>query len=73
MLIYMYSVEIQVYRVHVRRLAIMKNHWGTTGMPEIILIHTCTLCILSFSSQKGKAKKTNFQTFSAIKRVLLST
>ena len=57
MLIYMYSVEIQVYRVHVRRLAIMKNHWGTTGMPEIILIHTCTLCILSFSSQKRKGKE----------------
>ena len=31
MLIYMYNVEIQVYRVHVRRLAIMK----TTGHGEL--------------------------------------
>ena len=70
----MYNVEIQVYRVHVlKKVSYYENHWGTTGMPEIILIHTCTLCILGFSSQKGKAKKTNFQTFSAIKRVLLST
>ena len=55
-----------------KKVSYYENHWGTTGMPEIILIHTCTLCILlGFSSQKGKAKKTNFQTFSAIKRVRL--
>lgn len=33
MLIYMYNVEIQVYRVHIRRLAIMK----TTGELPVCL------------------------------------
>ena len=40
-----------------KKVSYYENHWGTTGMPEIILIHTCTLCILGFSSQKRKGKE----------------
>ena len=54
-----------------KKVIYYENHWGT--MSEIIVIHTYTLYILSFSSKRGKAKKTNFRTFLAIKMVLLST